>query len=1135
LFTVDRNVFDATVEGTHPWPEVVRIVVPNSRQTRVVRAACTCDSVEPGVCGHIWGTLLQLDAQELYKDVPGDHPLRLTMSDRLLEELLDELDEDDDDDASALGGLPAALVEPKRAAPPTLPQPKIRSISQVARPSAKGVSWRQALQHIQSVRAHVASSGTAPVSSATPYAGAKAQAQAWYVVDLPATAGCGRLTIRIFHRLRRQDGAYGKLKSVKVNHDRLSTFADEADRNVLRFVLDARLGDFVGRGYYNPFSPEAKEFRVSRDLCGFLLPRLCASGRLVMPSASLHSSVFPAVLDEQALQTMRWEDGSPWRLQLKISRATPDGATAAPRDSPQPMLCIEGHLRRGDEVRQLTEPLLALVDGLIFWPDAISLFDATEAGGWISTLYELKRLLVPEAEAAQLVEQMARMPSAPDIHWDDDTGWQHKVEKPRPRLEISAPSASTAAALHADVRFVYGDRVVDPQHELRILVDSSAKAFVRRSTEAESAALRQLDELGVRERHRYIADPGARAVQPADLPRVASQLTEAGWEVLASGGRLRTHGLFNFTVTSGIDWFDLEGRLEFDGGVSASLTELLAAVARGERFVRLGDGSHGMLPEEWLQRHAPWLQLGQAAGERVRFVPAQAMVLDALLRDAPRVSLDARFARARDELRDFAGVQPADPTRAFAGALREYQRLGLGWLQFLQRFGLGGCLADDMGLGKTVQVLALLAARHVSRSPRKKKAPAQPSLVVAPRSVVHNWIEEAHRFAPDLRVLDYTGLDRGSLHPQFSSHDVVITTYGTLRRDVVTLKDVAFDYVILDEAQAIKNASSQSAKAARLLPAAHRLALTGTPVENHLGELWSIFEFLNPGMLNAKLLQHVSAPANGRYAGPAGDAGMLGWALRPFILRRTKERVLSELPQKTEQTLFCEMDSHQRRLYVETRDYYRAKLTAHIEANTLGRSKIQVLEALLRLRQIACHPSLVSQQHASVTSAKVETLIEQLDQVISEGHKALVFSQFTKFLGIVRGHVTDRGWSHQYLDGRTHDRKQRVDSFQNDPDCRLFLISLKAGGLGLNLTAADYVFILDPWWNPAVEAQAVDRAHRMGQVRPVFAYRLICRDTVEERILELQSHKKNLAESILANDGSILRNLTGDDLRILLS
>ena len=446
---------------------------------------------------------------------------------------------------------------------------------------------------------------------------------------------------------------------------------------------------------------------------------------------------------------------------------------------------------------------------------------------------------------------------------------------------------------------------------------------------------------------------------------------------------------------------------------------------------------------------------------------------------------------------------------------------------FLEGLGLGGCLADDMGLGKTIQVLALFVRRKAALA--ASGIPARPSLVVVPKSLVFNWMDEARKFAPMLRVANHTGNTRAENSADLADYDIVITTYGTLRRDIINHREREFDYVVLDEAQSIKNAASQAAKACRLLKARHRLALTGTPVENHIGELWSLFEFLNPGQLgSATRLRRFLA--DGR-----GSADVVARAVRPYLLRRTKSEVLSDLPEKTEQTLFVELGETQRKVYDELRHHFRAELSGRIGRLGIGRSRIAVLEALLRLRQTACHPGLVDPARLDDPSAKLDTLLEQLDEVIDEGHKVLVFSQFTSFLAILRRRLDAKSVSYEYLDGRTTDRQARVARFQEDTECRLFLVSLKAGGQGLNLTAADYIYILDPWWNPAVEAQAVDRAHRIGQTRRVFAYRLIARDTVEEKILALQAKKRELAESIVRADESVIAALTPEDVELLLS
>jgi SNF2 family DNA or RNA helicase len=604
------------------------------------------------------------------------------------------------------------------------------------------------------------------------------------------------------------------------------------------------------------------------------------------------------------------------------------------------------------------------------------------------------------------------------------------------------------------------------------------------------------------------------------MAQVTRDLVQAGWRVEAEGKLIRPAGEFKLAVATGIDWFELGGSVDY-GGPSLSLPDLLAAARRGEAMVTLDDGSMGMVPEDWLKKYGMLMDLGTEQDGHLRFGASQAALLDSLLAAQPEILADDAFQKVRTTLRRFEGIKPVDAPPGFRGELRPYQKEGLGWLDYLQQFEFGGILADDMGLGKTIQVLALLQRR---RARRQAKGPA---LGVVPRSLVFNWLQEAERFTPRLRVLDYTGPARHGLRDEFPHYDLIVTTYGTLRTDIVELSQSEFDYVILDEAQAIKNADSQAAKAARLLKGRHRLAMSGTPIENHLGELWSIMEFLNPGLLGPGSVFK-------RHAGGDGDRTLLAKSLRPFILRRTKAQVVQDLPEKTEQTLHCDMEPAQRQLYEELRAHYRQALLRK-DAAELNRSKIEVLEALLRLRQAACHPGLIDPTRAVEPSAKLDMLLPQISEVVEEGHKALVFSQFTSFLTIVRDRLDGEKLRYEYLDGRTRNRAERVVRFQNDPDVPIFLISLKAGGLGLNLTAAEYVYLLDPWWNPAVEAQAIDRSHRIGQTQRVFAYRLVCRDTVEEKILELQQKKRDLADAILNADNRLIQNLTREDLEFLLT
>jgi superfamily II DNA or RNA helicase len=705
-------------------------------------------------------------------------------------------------------------------------------------------------------------------------------------------------------------------------------------------------------------------------------------------------------------------------------------------------------------------------------------------------------------------------------------------EPPRPWLWIHtrAPLQRTKY-MEATLGFRYGEQRIEADAAASLL--PAGDGVVRRDREAEARSAARLRELG--------AAPGEdRATWRIGLsalrPLIAALLAD-GVEVHAQGVPVRAGGTPKISVASGTDWFDLGMEIQFEGAKIA-LPEILDALRSGTKIVSLDDGSLGLLPEDWLAAWERALGLGELEGQHVRFRRSQAWILDALLA-AKTADLDAAFQALRERIAGFGGIRPAKPKRGFRGQLRPYQREGLGWLDFLSELGLGGCLADDMGLGKTVQVLAHLHARHPSPDGR-------PSLVVAPRSLIFNWQREAARFTPKLAVHDFTGPDRWAalgiddevgdeeLPLAFAAFDLVLTTYGTLRRDAARLRHVPFEQVILDEAQAIKNAQSQVAKAVRLLDGRQRLALSGTPVENHLDELWSIFEFLNPGMLGRSkpfraLVERTSAEGERRIGPQLRDA------LRPFLLRRTKEQVLDDLPPKSEQIVEVELEAPQRRFYTELRDHVRAGLLDQLDAHGLESSQIQVLQALLRLRQAACHPALVDARHQALGSAKLDALLPMLEEVVEGGHKALVFSQFTSFLAHLRAALDARGQVHEYLDGQTRNRQERVERFQEDPACPLFLISLKAGGQGLNLTAADYVFLLDPWWNPAVESQAVDRAHRIGQRQKVMVYRLIARDTIEQKVLDLQAQKRELAAALFDDSGgATLRDLSRADLEALL-
>ena len=926
-----------------------------------------------------------------------------------------------------------------------------------------------------------------------------------YAIEMEGCVNSERLTIQVAQRSRKADGSWGKLKSQKIRLNEIAALPDPADRRILALLAGAREESNYGYSPYYDSVPST--FSLAEPSWDLLLPLMCATERCILG--------FTADPDPQPLL---WDGGDLWEFGVEMTI-----------DDSSETYSVRGVLRRGDVELDLKRPQLIVAGGLLVHDGRIARVRDFGAFSWMALLRDHGPMSVLKTEGDEFVNEILRMPHRPRLNLPQEFSFEQVTCRPNPALTISSRSErkSINTRLLGNLSFEYDGALVPHRYPGQAIHQQNRRRLINRDFAVEDAAVNRLKELGFR-RPQWPGSDSEFEFSPDRLPYVVRALIGEGWRVEAEGKVYRPASDLHLSVMSGVDWFELEGGAQFDQ-VKLTLPKLLHAIKRGEETVRLDDGTLGILPEDWLEKYRLLAGLGSVHGDQLRFSRKQVGLLDALIAGEENVAVDARFERLRQELYSFAGLQAAEPTAEFVGHLRDYQRDGLGWLDFLQRFGLGGCLADDMGLGKTVQVLALLESRRDSYARGERKEP-RPSLVVVPRSLVFHWKREAARFTPKLRFLDHTGSFRAKPGEHFNDYDVVITTYGTLRRDALEFKAQRFDYCVLDEAQAIKNAGTLSAKAARLLRADHRLAMSGTPVENHLGELWSLFEFLNPGFFG-------SATAFGR-AGRNPDPAtrnLLARALRPFVLRRTKSQVARELPAKTEQTLYCDLEGREKKQYAELRAYYRARLLKDFEVADRSRVKFQALEALLRLRQAACHPGLIDKSKVGEPSAKLDLLMGQLEQVREEGHKILVFSQFTSLLAIVRDRLDRDQVAYVYLDGRTREREARVEEFQNDPKIKLFLISLKAGGLGLNLHAAEYVYLLDPWWNPAVEAQAIDRAHRIGQTRQVFAYRLIARDTVEEKVLELQKSKRDLADAIITADNSLLHNLTREDLELLLS
>ena len=1100
--TKGRNYFrDGAVQiGAASMDRVEAIVKGGGRydvvifldlEEQAVVGSCTCPHYDNlNICKHIWAALLAAESK--------GHLQRITeMDDPYLETQIeydensgdgefgepDEFGEDGEDDES-----PRYHPGPSR-------HDARRPVQRAAKPPQ--------MAELDAWKAHLASLRTATPGQSL--ARNPEKRRIVYVADVARSLSAGGLVLQAAACRLKKNEEWGKPGFQERSIQNVSQL-EPADQGILALLSGSK--DVYSYYPSQPTDSSRTLHRLTPAAQDLLIPMVCETGRFfVRPSAT-----------PETLLPVQWDAGPPWCFKIEVERNDRGGE-----------YIIKGLLVRDDVQIPLAEPLL-LVAGLAFFGDRVTRFDDAGAFRWVAMLRSAGNIKVPLGQRSAFLDEITRLSVVPPMELPDELRVENRALEHPPELKVRPLQESwrIQQKLCANVTFNYDGVKVAQTDEAAIVHDTASGRLFRRDRDAETAHLNRLGELGFQptgswQQHRW-------ELSPSRLPAAVRALVSEGWRVDAEGKLYRRAGSFQMSVASGVDWFELHGHADFEGR-PVQMPQILKAIARGERTVRLGDGSYGLLPEDWLKRYRLVATLGKSSDGQMRFERHQAGLLDALLAEQPEVTFDEGFARVRREMTTFAGVQAAEGAATFKGHLREYQREGLGWLHFLRRFAFGGCLADDMGLGKTVQVLALLDSVERSR----------PALIVVPRSLIFNWKQEAARFTPRLRILDHTGLDRMDSWTDIESHDVILTTYGTLRRDAPRLKDIHFDTVVLDEAQSIKNANTESAKAARLLKADPRLALTGTPVENRLGDLWSLFEFLNPGLLGtASVFRTEIAPQKKGSGGPpadstAGSLGILAKALRPFLLRRTKQQVARELPPKTEQTIYCELEAEQRRVYDGLRAHYRDALLGRIDEVGIDKSRMQILEALLRLRQAACHPGLIDKERTDQSSAKLDSLIPQIAQLIAEGHKALVFSQFTSFLAILRDRLDREQISYEYLDGRTRDRQARVQRFQDDGACRLFLISLKAGGLGLNLTAAEYVFLLDPWWNPAVESQAIDRTHRIGQRRNVFAYRLIARDTVEEKILDLQKSKRELADAIITADNGILASLSRENLELLLS
>ncbi len=749
-----------------------------------------------------------------------------------------------------------------------------------------------------------------------------------------------------------------------------------------------------------------------------------------------------------------------------------------------------------------------------------------------------KRMDVVLDESAAPFPQAITEPPKASIRVAEKSG-----NRPNPNIVGQGPE------LEVILGFRYGDLVLPSRDETsavesepytRTIADTGQSVWVKRTWEQEGQLRRFLSNL---QPTRTLADRFFFHDEPAlDAIYYTCSEESSDWEIsgldelkyyIVEKEAVKLKAILSLQKESYNFEFELQAIT--GSGEVLSFAKVIESVFKNKNYLRMDNGTFVRLPVAVL---LAVLKGVGASKEPVRPLYQALPIAHLLETQGIEIEASESFKEFIQKLRNFKELEAMPVPDTFNGTLREYQREGYYWLSFLREYGLAGILADDMGLGKTIQALVLLLSHHKNG---KKRAP---SLVVAPTSVVYNWLSEAEKFSPKLSTALFLGRDRSELLQRLKKRaanlpDVIFTTYGIIRRDYEQLKEVQFDYLILDEAQNIKNPESVGAVASKSLKALHRVCLSGTPVENRLKELWSLFDFLMPEFLGSyrDFNDNFERPIE---AGIGESGQKLRKIVHPFIMRRLKSQVEKELPPRTDIISQCEMDDEQRALYLDVLDDCRQKVFGEIASRGIGRSQISVLAALLRLRQVCCDPRLLKnrdEKEAVPPSAKLASLVEMIAEIVDSGHKILVFSQFVEMLTLIKAELEKNKYDYEYIDGQVpaKERLDRVNRFNDDPNIPIFLISLKAGGTGLNLTGADYVIHYDPWWNPAVENQATDRAHRIGQTRHVFNYKLITRGTVEEKIIALQQKKKELADLVIGDDESISKELTREDLEFLFS
>ncbi|MBQ7609071.1 MAG: SNF2 helicase associated domain-containing protein [Desulfovibrionaceae bacterium] len=750
--------------------------------------------------------------------------------------------------------------------------------------------------------------------------------------------------------------------------------------------------------------------------------------------------------------------------------------------------------------------------------------------------------LVPQEEVPEFLDRVWTRLSAADLY--EPQKFLTRMEplfqpaKYCPKLFLDEEGSLLTLEIENLYETIHGEfplKGPNPDFQTGSYTYDGSTYLIRRHQEEESKLLAELETMNFQSRSSnlwFLEPEEAISFLLDHYPSLLEKYRVFGEKALSRYKVRTTQGVVQATVMSNEKdkWFSLDIAVNYQGQ-TLPLEKVWKAWARGKRYVQLKDGSYTSLPEAWLKKFADKLTaLGMDPSKppQEKYKQFEAPILDSILDDIPNAQTDAFWNTLRTKIHSFREIVQLDPPKGLRATLRSYQQQGLSYLNFLYEYNFGGILADEMGLGKTIQTLSFI--QYLIE--RKIKGP---NLIIVPTSVLPNWEREAKKYVPDLKLLVIYGTRRDNMFKQLEESDLALTTYALLRRDLEELQKFKFTCVILDEAQNIKNPNTITARSVRHVQSRLRICLSGTPIENNLFELWSLFEFLMPGFLGSQhaFQRGVVKPIK---EGDTATLDYLRTRVKPFILRRTKAEVAKDLPPKIESVVCCALEDEQAELYASLAKKLREKVFADVDKNGLSKCQMSILDALLKLRQICCHPRLLKIDipgfSNNLPSGKFDAFKNMISEIVEGGHKVLVFSQFVQMLQIIKQWLDFSHITYCYLDGKSKDRFDQVDRFNTDETIPIFLISLKAGGTGLNLTSADYVIHYDPWWNPAMENQATDRTHRIGQTRQVFSYKLICENTVEEKILKLQDLKRNVAEAIIPGQDS-MKSLTREDLEML--